>query len=137
MKQQENISNPTPEQIKEWKALYGKVHELEVPEKYITADKREFDDEEEAKDHAAEMVEGKREVETVSAKCWLKSPSRKVIDMATTVAGKSPMKFGEIILKNCWLGGDMRIQTDDDLFMAANGILGDLIKIKSAKLKNC
>lgn len=137
MKQQENITNPTPEQIKEWKALYGKVHELEVPEKYVTADKREFDDEEEAKDHASEMVEGKRDVKTVSAKCWLKSPSRKVISMATALGAKDPIKFGEIILKNCWLGGDMRIQTDDELFLAVNGVLGELIQIKSATLKNC
>lgn len=133
----EKISKPTAEQIKKWKELYGKVHEIEVPEKYITADGREFDEEDEANDHAAEMVEGKRTVKTVSAKCWLKTPSRKVIDMATTIAGKSPMKFGEVILKNCWLGGDERIQTDDELFMAANGILGEIIKIKTAKIKNC
>jgi DNA-directed RNA polymerase subunit H (RpoH/RPB5) len=40
-------------------------------------------------------------------------------------------------LQNCWLGGDERIKTDDDLFLAANAVLGDLIKIKTATLKNC
>ncbi len=137
MKTKENITNPTPEDIAKWKELYGKVHVLEVPEKFITQDDEEFSEEEEARDHAQELVEGKRGVETVSVKCYLKSPSRKVLSSATVIAGKDPIKFGELILKNCWLGGDERIKTDDDLFFAANGILGELIKVKTASLKNC
>ena len=133
----ENITNPKPEDISKWKEHFGNIKVLEIPVKYITADGEEFEEEDEAKDHASELVEGKREIKTESVKCWLKMPSRKVIDMATSVAGKAPLKFGAIILENCWLGGDERIKTDDELFMAANGILGDLIKIKTAKIKNC
>ena len=133
----ENITNPKPEDISKWKELFGNIKVLEIPVKFITADGEEFEEEDDAKDHASELVEGKREIKTESVKCWLKMPSRKVIDMATSVAGKAPLKFGAIILENCWLGGDERIKTDDELFMAANGILGDLIKIKTAKIKNC
>lgn len=137
MKKKENITSPTPEQIAKWKENFGNVKELEIPVKYVTADGEEFEEEEEAKDHAQELVKGKREIKTESVKCWVKTPSRKVIDMATSVSGKAPLKFGAIILEHCWLGGDERIKTEDELFLAANGILGELIKVKTAKIKNC
>jgi len=132
---QENITNPTPEQIEKWKKEYGKVHVLEIPERYITSDGQSFDDEDMANDHAAELKD--KTVKTEGVTAYLKTPSRKVISMATSLGGKDPIKFGEIILKNCWLGGDERIKDEDELFLAANGVLGDLIRIKSASLKNC
>lgn len=137
MKTKENITNPTPEDIAKWKELYGKVHELKIPIKFVTEDGEEFEEEEEAQDHALELVEGKRGVASTNVVAYLKSPTRKIISMATAIGGKDPIKFGELILKNCWLGGDERIKTDDELFLAANGILGDLIKVRTASLKNC
>lgn len=137
MSKQENIKNPTPEDIAKWKEFYGKVNVLEIPSKFITADGQEFEDEEAAKDHALELAGDKREITTVSHVAYLKNPTRKIISMATAVGGKDPIKFGELILQNCWLGGDERIKTDDELFLAANAVLGDLIKIKSASIKNC
>ena len=137
MNKKENITNPTPEDIKKWEGLYGKVNKLEVDTKFITADGEEFDNEEDARDHAEELVADKRGITTESVVAYLRNPSRKIISMATSVGGKDPIKFGELILQNCWLGGDERIKTDDDLFLAANAVLGDLIKIRSARIKNC
>ncbi len=134
---QENIAQPSPEDIARWKELYGKVNVLEIPIKFTTADGQEFDDEQDAKDHAEGLAGDKREITTLKAVAYLKNPTRKIISMATAVGGKDPIKFGELILQNCWLGGDERIKTDDDLFLAANAVLGDLIKIKTATLKNC
>jgi len=131
----ENITNPTPEQIEKWKKDFGKVHVLEIPVTFETSDGNKFDDEDDATDHASELADKEVKKEVVTA--YLKTPSRKVISMATAMGGKDPIKFGEIILKNCWLGGDERIQTEDELFLAANSVLGDLIRIKSASLKNC
>lgn len=131
----ENITNPTPEQIENWKKLYGKVHELEIAATFETADGEVFDDELEAEAHAGELTD--KEIKKELLRAYLKTPNRKVISMATAIGAKDPIKFGEIILKNCWLGGDMRIQTEDEYFLAANGVLGDLIKIKTASLKNC
>lgn len=130
----ENITNPTPEQIEKWKKDFGKVHVLEIPLKFETSDGETFDDEDEANEHAGELVNKEVNKEVVTA--YLKTPSRKVLSMATAIGKGDPFKFGEIIMKNCWLGGDMRIQEEDDLFLAANSVLGDLIKIKSASLKN-
>ena len=137
MKKQENITNPTPEDIAKWKELYGKVHELKVPIKFMTADGEEFEEEDEAEDHAAELAEGKKGITTESVVAYLKTPSRKIISAATAIGGKDPIKFGELILQNCWLGGDERIKTDDTIFLSANAVIGDLIKIKTASLKNC
>ncbi|WP_297096378.1 hypothetical protein [uncultured Draconibacterium sp.] len=137
MNKKENITNPTPEDIKKWEGLYGKVNKLEIDTKFKTADGEEFDNEEDARDHAEDLVADKRGITTESVVAYLRNPSRKIISMATSVGGKDPIKFGELILQNCWLGGDERIKTDDDLFLAANAVLGDLIKIRSARIKNC
>ncbi len=145
----ENITIPTSEDIAGWEKLYGKVHTLEIETSYKTFDGQTFEEKEEAEDHVAEFVvpEGNTpedielktkmlHIEVTSVKAYLKKPSRKVISMATAVGGKDPIKFGELILENCWLGGDEHIKTNDDLFLAANAILGNLIKIKTATLKN-
>ena len=136
----ENIENPTPEQIEKWKKLYGEngVKELVIDCKFKTSDGEEFDERGDAEEHVEEFQETMREIEvSEQVKCWLKVPGRKVIGMATSLAGKDTVKFGEIIIKNCWLGGDMRIQDNDELFLSANSILGNIIKIKTAELKNC
>lgn len=132
----ENITIPTPEDIAGWEKLYGKVHTLEIETSYKTADGETFDEKEDAEKHVADFVEPLREIEVTTVKGYLKTPNRKVISMATAVGGKDPIRFGELILENCWLGGDERIKTDDGLFLAANAILGNLIKIKTASLKN-
>ena len=67
--------------------------------------------------------------------CYLKKPSRKVISMATTIGQTDPIKFSEIMLNNCWLGGDEIIRTDDELFLSVSAKLAELISIKEAELK--
>lgn len=146
----ENIINPTSEDIAGWEKLYGKVQILEIETSFKTFDGQVFEEKEDAEDHVAEFVvpEGDTpedielkanmlKIEATTVKAYLKKPSRKVISMATAVGGKDPIRFGELILENCWLGGDECIKTNDDLFLAANAILGNLIKIKTATLKNC
>lgn len=66
---------------------------------------------------------------------YLKKPDRKTISMATTIGGKDPIKFSELMLNNCWLAGDDVIKTDDELFLAVAGKLAELIELKEAELK--
>lgn len=66
--------------------------------------------------------------------CVLKAPDRKVLGYASTVGTKDPFKFNEILLKNCWLDGDMEIQTQDSYFVSASQKLSDLIGIKEVEL---
>ena len=66
--------------------------------------------------------------------CFLKKPSRKSIGYASVGSKNNPIKFNEIMLKECWLGGDEQIMTNDDLFLAAGVQLAELVQVKEAEL---
>ena len=68
-------------------------------------------------------------------KVYLRTPDRKTLSYASTLATKDPLKFNEVILDNCWLGGDEEIKTNDELFLAVSSKLPDLIQIKDATLE--
>ena len=65
---------------------------------------------------------------------YLRKVDRKTLSFASTIGTKDPMKFNEIILTNCWLGGDDALKTNDDYFLAVSGKLSELIVIKEAEL---
>jgi hypothetical protein len=67
---------------------------------------------------------------------YLKKPDRRTLSYASTIGAKDPIKFNEIILNNCWLGGSEAIKTDDSLFLSAGQVLADLIQVKEAELVN-
>ena len=67
--------------------------------------------------------------------CYLRTPDRKTMSFAASVATKDPLKFNEILLSNCWLGGDEEIKTQDDLFLAASYKIAEIIQIKEAGLE--
>jgi hypothetical protein len=66
---------------------------------------------------------------------YLKKPDRKALSYASSVGAKEPLKFNEIILENCWLGGSEEIKTDDSLFLGVSGKISELIEVKEAELK--
>ena len=66
--------------------------------------------------------------------CYLKKPDRKTLSYASSVGTSDPMKFNEIILKNCWLAGDEEILTNDSLFLAASTKLDQVLEFKKAEL---
>ena len=68
-------------------------------------------------------------------KVYLRTPDRKTLSYASTLATKDPLKFNEVILDNCWLGGDEEIKTNDELFLAVSSKLPDLIQIKETTLE--
>ena len=68
-------------------------------------------------------------------KVYLRTPDRKTLSYASSLATKDPLKFNEVILNNCWLGGDEEIKTNDELFLAVSSKLPDLIQIKEATLE--
>ena len=68
-------------------------------------------------------------------KAYLRTPDRQTLSYASTLATKDPLKFNEVVLNNCWLGGDEEIKTDDALFLAASSKLPALIQIKEATLE--
>jgi len=65
---------------------------------------------------------------------FLKKPDRRTLSFASVAGQKDPMKFNEIILEHCFIGGDEDIKNDDSLFLAASSKIVDLIEIKEAEL---
>ena len=74
-------------------------------------------------------------ISVADKKVYLRTPDRKTLSYASTLATKDPLKFNEVILDNCWLGGDEEIKTNDELFLAVSSKLPDLIQIKEATLE--
>lgn len=66
---------------------------------------------------------------------YLKKPDRAILSAAAVIGKQDPMKYNEILLDNCWLGGDSEIKTDDALFLGVSAKLGELIEVKEADLK--
>ena len=70
-------------------------------------------------------------------KAVLHKPSRK--DLSFAMAGSSQaqdsIKFVEILLKQCWIDGDLEIQTDDEYFLGAVPQLQVLSETKEAEIK--
>lgn len=66
---------------------------------------------------------------------YLKKPSRKVMSMALGAGKNDPIRFGEIILNNCWIEGDRKIIDEDKLFFGAMQQLDQMIEFASSDLK--
>lgn len=67
--------------------------------------------------------------------CYLKKPSRKALGYASYASKQNPLNFNEVILNDCWLGGDETIRTDDAKFLGISGVLADIIEVKEAEIK--
>jgi hypothetical protein len=68
--------------------------------------------------------------------CYLRKPDRKILGAASVAAKINPLKFNEVILNNCFLGGSEAIKTDDELFLGASSVLADIIQVKEGELVN-
>lgn len=107
MSKTEVIGLATPEQIQEWKDKNGgEIFKITVTDK-----------------------QGKKHV------CYLRKPRRKEVSAASVAARVDPLKFNETLLRQCWLGGDPEIRTDDDLFLAASGQVADIVEVAEAELE--
>ena len=50
-------------------------------------------------------------VEAEGRKGYLRRPDRRIIASANVIGGVDGLKVKEILLRNCWLGGEMRCLT--------------------------
>lgn len=89
-----------------------------------------------------EMVEGWKKqygdvfvVESEGKTAWLRRPDRKAISAANVIGGSDVVKINEILIRNCWLGGDMEFQTDDRLFYGLGPKVNALIEVAAVELK--
>jgi len=54
---------------------------------------------------------------------------------ASKYAADNPVKSGIIMFDSVWLGGDAEIQVNDELKMSAIQKIGDLFRIREARIK--
>lgn len=66
---------------------------------------------------------------------YLRKPKRRDLSAASVAGSKDPLKFNETILRQCWLAGDEAIRTDDYLFLAASGVISDIVEVGEAELE--
>ena len=75
------------------------------------------------------------EITVEDKKAYLKPPDRKILSCATVEAGKDPFAFNDIILKNCWIGGDEEIRDVESYSLAAGSQLDKIIEFREASIK--
>lgn len=67
--------------------------------------------------------------------CYLRKPKRKELSYASMAGKNDPLKFNEVILNQCWLGGDEEIKTDDELFLGVSAQIATIVEVKEAEIK--
>jgi len=72
-------------------------------------------------------------VEVGDSVCYLKKPDRKTMSYVATLR-ENPVRSNEVLLQNCWLGGDESIKTDDEKFYGVSGKLNETVEIKEAEI---
>ncbi len=65
---------------------------------------------------------------------YLKKPDRKTLSFASNIGTKDPIKFNEILLNNCFIGGSEEVKTNDSLFLSVSTKLSELIEVKEAEM---
>ena len=66
---------------------------------------------------------------------YIKKPGRMELSYAGKVGAENPLLFSEAILTSCWLGGDEKIKSDDDMFLGIAGQLAKVISVAEAEIK--
>lgn len=119
----EQKNTPAAKQPAKTKALIGQADDAQIAEW-----KRKYD--------------GAWSYETPDGRiCYLKNVDRRVLGLATTNATDvnkgqlDSVKFAEIIVENCWLGGDDAIRDEDKYFMGLTQRIGGIVEIVSGDLK--
>lgn len=75
------------------------------------------------------------EVTVGDSVCYLKKASRATLRAALTFVEKDKIKYMEIIVENCWLGGDENIKKEDDSFYGLMAVVPELVEAKDADIK--
>lgn len=73
------------------------------------------------------------EISVGDKSCILRRPNRKDLSFVSVV--KDPIKMSETLMKQLWVEGDLEIQDDDALFLAAIPKMEEVLKVKEAQIK--
>lgn len=74
-------------------------------------------------------------VEADGKKGYLRRPTRKIISAATVIGGNDALRSKEVLIENCWLGGDAELKSEDRYFIALAGRIDEIIEVAQVELK--
>lgn len=74
-------------------------------------------------------------VEAEGRKGYLRRPDRRIIASANVLGGVDGLKIKEILLRNCWLGGDDALLDEDRYFLGILPHADAIIEIVESDLK--
>ncbi len=74
-------------------------------------------------------------VEAEGRKGYLRRPDRRIIASANVLGGVDGLKVKEILLRNCWLGGDNALLDEDRYFLGILPHADAIIEIVESDLK--
>lgn len=66
---------------------------------------------------------------------YLRRPDRKIISAAAVLGGSDNLKQKEILIRNCWLGGDEEMLAEDKYFLGLSTRIDALIEVAQVELK--
>ncbi len=66
---------------------------------------------------------------------YIKKPDRKTVSLAMTKMQTNPLAYAEVILNQCFVGGDESFRTNDEYFFGASAQLEQIMEVKSAEIK--
>ncbi len=66
---------------------------------------------------------------------YIKKPNRKTVSLAMTKMQTNPLAYAEVILNQCFIGGDESFRTNDAYFFGASAQLEQIMEVKSAEIK--
>ncbi len=75
------------------------------------------------------------QVTTDAAIGYFKKASRATLRAALSFLEKDKIKYGEILVENCFIGGDERFKNDDEHFFSLTELLPLLTESKDAEVK--
>lgn len=75
------------------------------------------------------------EITVDNSVCYLRKPDRATMKAIASIGATDPIRSNEVMIENCWLGGDNTIKTDDEKFFGVSSQLANIIEIKQAELK--
>lgn len=72
--------------------------------------------------------------------CYLKQPDRRVLGLAYSKGAKDPLAVAEVILANCWLGGDEDVKTGNGYLVAIQDLANEIagrVEVETHKFVDC
>lgn len=66
---------------------------------------------------------------------YFKKASRATMRAALSFLEKDRIKYMEIIIENCWIGGDEAMKSEDEYFYGLMGVVPELAEAKNAEIK--